>query len=62
MCKIDYNLQKSIEIVNHIKSDSRFVIDCNRLSVVKSDLCAKLIIICKNQLKSSIISNQIQDF
>ena len=62
MCKIDYNLQKSIEIDNHIKSDSRFLIDCNRLSVVKSDLCAKLIIICKNQLKSSIISNQIQDF
>ena len=62
MCKIDYNLQKSIEIVNHIKSDSRFLVDCNRLSVVKSDLCAKLIIICKNQLKSSIISNQIQDF
>ena len=61
MCKIDYNLQKSIEIVNHIKSDSRFLIDCNRLSVVKSDLCVKLIIICKNQLKSSIISNQIQD-
>ena len=62
MCRIDYNLQKSIEIVNHIKSDSRFLIDCNRLFVVKSDLYVKLIIICKNQLKSSITSNQIEDF
>ena len=61
MCKIDFNLQKSIEIVNHIKLDSRFLIDCNRLSVVKSDLCLKFIIISKNRLKSSNTSNHIQE-
>ena len=62
MFKIAYSYQKSIEIVNHIKSDSKFLTDCNRLSVVKSDLCLKLIIISKNQLKSLLTSNQIQGF
>ena len=62
MCKIDYNLQKSFEIVNHIKLDSIFLIDCNRLCVAKSDLSLKLIIVCKNRLKSSTKSNQILDF
>ena len=44
-----------MEVVNHMKSDSRFLIDCNRLSVVEPDLRVKLIIICKNLLKSSIV-------
>ena len=38
MFEIVYNLQKSIEIVNHIKSDSRFIIDCNGFSNVQSNM------------------------
>ena len=51
MCKIDYNLLKSFEISNHIKLDSRFVINCNRLSVVKSDLSFGLSIVCKKSIE-----------
>ena len=41
-----------MEIVNHIKTDSWLVIDCNPLTVVKSVLCLKLIMISKNRLNS----------
>jgi hypothetical protein len=62
MRTIDYNFSKSIQVLNHIKSDSRFLIDQNRLFSIQSDFFHEIDYNLRKSIEIVNLIKSIQDF